>query len=56
MDKLYAAQRDSQEKDQKCSKLEDDMYDVQKKMVARTDDYEQQEKSKYRTKQFLTYI
>ena len=28
---------------------------MQKKMVARRNDYEQQEKSKYRTKQFLTY-
>ena len=34
MDKLNAAQRDSQEKDQKCSKLEDDMHDMQKKMAA----------------------
>ena len=52
MEKLNAAQRDSQEKDQKCSKLEDGMYDVQKKMVASRDDYEQQEKGKYRIKQF----
>ena len=35
--------RDSQEKDQKCSKLEDDMYDMQKKMAASRDDYEQQQ-------------
>ena len=46
MENLNAAQRDSQEKDQKCSKLEDDMYDMQKKMVASTDIYQQQEKSK----------
>ena len=52
MDKLNDAQRDSQKKDQKCSKLEDDMYDMQKKMVASRDDYEQQEKSKYCTKHF----
>ena len=45
-EKLSAAQRDSQEKDQKCSKLEDDMYDMQKKMVASRDDYEQQQQEK----------
>ena len=39
MEKLNAAQRDSQEKDQKCSKLEDDMYDMQKKMAT---SYEEQ--------------
>ena len=50
MDKLNEAQSDSQEKDQKCSKLEDDIYDMQKKLAASRDDYEQQEKSKYRTK------
>ena len=33
MEKLNAAQRDSQEKDQKCSKLENDNYDMQKKMA-----------------------
>ena len=43
MEKLNAAQRDSQEKDQKCSKLEDNMYDMQKKMAASRDDYEQQQ-------------
>ena len=43
MDRLNAAQRDSQEKDQKCSKLEDDMYDMLKKMAASRDDYEQQQ-------------
>ena len=43
MEKLNTAQRDSQEKDQKCSKLEDDMYDMQKKMAASRDDYEQQQ-------------
>ena len=48
MEKLNAAQRDTKKKDKKCSKLEDDMYDIQKKMVASRDDYEQQEKSKYR--------
>ena len=48
--KLNAAQHESQKKDQKCSNLEDDMYDMQKKMVASRDDYEQQEKSKYKTK------
>ena len=45
MEKFDAAQRDSQEKDQKCSKLEDDMYDMQK-MAASYE--EQQENSKYR--------
>ena len=43
MDKLNAARHDSQEKDQKFSKLEDDMYDMQKKMVASRDKYEQQQ-------------
>ena len=43
MENLKAAQRDSQKKDQKCSKLEDDMYDIQKKMAASRDDYEQQQ-------------
>ena len=43
MEKLDAAQHDSQEKYQKCSKLEDDMYDMQKKMAASRDDYEQQQ-------------
>ena len=42
-EKLDAAYRDSQEKDQKRSKLEDDM---QKKMAASRDDYELQQKSK----------
>ena len=42
-EKLNAAQRDSQEKDQKCSKLEDAMYDMQKKMAVSRDDYEQQQ-------------
>ena len=50
MEKLNEAWQDSQKKDQKCSKLEDDMYDMKKKMVASRDDYEQQIKSKYRTK------
>ena len=45
MEKLNSAQRDSQEKDQKCSKLEDDMYDMQKKMAASYE--EQHENSKY---------
>ena len=45
-EKLNAAQHDSQKKDQKCSKLEDDMYDMQKKMAVSRDNYEQlQEKS-----------
>ena len=52
MEKLNAAQRGSQERDQKCSNLEEDMYDMQKKMVANRDDYEQQEKSKYRLNNF----
>ena len=43
MEKLNAAQRDSQEKDQKCSKLEGDMYHKRKKMAASRDDYEQQQ-------------
>ena len=43
MEKLNVAQRDSQEKDQKCSKLEDDMYDMRNKMTASRDDYEQQQ-------------
>ena len=42
-EQLNAAQRDSQEKDQKCSKLEDAMYDMQKKMAVSRDDYEQQQ-------------
>ena len=45
MDKLNAAQRDSEEKDQKCSKLEDDMYDMHKKMAGNYE--EQQENSEY---------
>ena len=43
LEKLTAAQHDSQEKDQKCSKLEDDMYDMQKKMAVSRDDYEQEQ-------------
>ena len=42
-EQLNAAQRDSQEKDQKCSKLEDAMYDMQKKMAVSRDDYKQQQ-------------
>ena len=42
-EQLNAAQRDSQEKDQKCSKLEDAMYDMQTKMAVSRDDYEQQQ-------------
>ena len=42
-EQLNAAQRDSQEKDQKCFKLEDAMYDMQKKMAVSRDDYEQQQ-------------
>ena len=42
-EQLNAAQRDSQEKDQKYSKLEDAMYDMQKKMAVSRDDYEQQQ-------------
>ena len=41
MENLKAAQHDSQEKDQKFSKLEDDMCDKRRKMVAGRDDYEQ---------------
>ena len=41
--KLNAVQRDLQEKDRKCSKLEDDMYDIQKKMAISRDDYEQEQ-------------
>ena len=52
VEKLNAAQRGSQERDQKCSNLEEDMYDMQKKMVANRDDSEQQEKSKYRLNNF----
>ena len=47
MEKLNDAWQDSHKKDQKCSKLEDDMYDMQKKMAASRDDYEQQKKSRY---------
>ena len=42
-EQLNAAQRDSQEKDQKCSKLEDAIYDMQKKIAVSRDDYEQQQ-------------
>ena len=42
-EQLNAAQRDSQEKDQKCSKLEDTICDIQKKMAVSRDDYEQQQ-------------
>ena len=42
-EQLNAAQHDSQEKDQKCSKLEDAMYDMQKMAVISRDDYEQQQ-------------
>ena len=42
-EQLNAAQRDSQEKDQKCSKLDDAMYDMQKKMAGSRDNYEQQQ-------------
>ena len=42
-EQLNAAQRDSQEKDQKYSKLEDAMYDMQKKIAVSKDDYEQQQ-------------
>ena len=42
-EQLNAAQRDSQEKDQKCSKLEDAMHDMEKKMAVSRDDYEQQQ-------------
>ena len=41
-EKLDVAQHDSQEKDQKCSKLEDDVY-VMKKMSVSKDDYEKQQ-------------
>ena len=40
-EELAAAQRDSQEKDKQCSKLENDYYDMCKKMVAAKYDYEQ---------------
>ena len=40
-EELTAAQRDSQEKDKQCSKLENDYYDMYKKMVAAKYDYEQ---------------
>ena len=56
MEKLNAAQRDSQEKDQKCSKLEDDMYDMQKKMAASRDDYEQQQELLEKLQQKSKYI
>ena len=42
-EQLNVAQRDSQEKDQKCSKLEDAMYGMLKKMAVSRDDYEQQQ-------------
>ena len=42
-EQLNAAQCDSEEKDQKCSKLEDAMYAMQKKMAVSRDDYEQQQ-------------
>ena len=37
-EQLNAAQRDSREKDQQCSKLEDAIYDMQKKMAVCRDD------------------
>ena len=43
MEKLNAAEHELREKDQKCSKLKDDMYDMQKKMACIKDDYEQQQ-------------
>ena len=56
MENLKAAQHDSQEKDQKCSKLEDDMYDMQKKMAASRDDYEQQQELLEKLQQKSKYI
>ena len=40
-EELAAAQHDSQEKDKQCSKLENEVYDMYKKMVAAKYDYEQ---------------
>ena len=40
-EELAAAQRNSQEKDKQCSKLDNDLYDMYKKMVAAKYDYEQ---------------
>ena len=42
-EELNATQHDSQEKAQKCSKLEDAMCDMQKKMVVSKHDYDQQQ-------------
>ena len=55
IEKLDAAQCDALERDQKCSKLEDVLYQMQKNMAASRDDYEQpqelleklQQKSKF---------
>ena len=41
-EKLNTTERYSKEKDQRCSKLENDLIDMQKKMAVSRDDYEQQ--------------
>ena len=41
-EQLNDPQRDSQEKDQNCSKLDAAIYDMQKKMAVSRDDYELQ--------------
>ena len=43
-EKLDAAQSDFQKKDQQCSKLDDNLHDMQKKMAVSKDDFEQQQK------------
>ena len=56
LEKLNAAEHDLQEKDHKCSKLEDDMYDMQKKMACIKDDYEQQQELLVKLQQMCKYI
>ena len=41
--KPRTAEQDSQEKDQKCTKLENDMFSMQKEMASITDKYTQQQ-------------
>ena len=42
-EKLNTAEQDSQEKDQKYSRLENDMFGMEKKMATVTDEYKQQQ-------------
>ena len=42
--KLVAAQHTAEEKEKQCSKLDNELYDMYKKMVAAKDDFEQAQK------------